>query len=130
MTCQGFHYYSWGLFWLGIWSDQKIMTANMFLVMRQKDFSLDQDLDFIRTMYIQILLFFVSKYLQCIYIHFTVKDENILTFKTVNFLSFHFKIICLPSPPSLTRARLTEILGCSLVRPNVKIGHRPERQNS
>ena len=65
-----------------------------------------------------------------VYIYLTCKDENILTFKTVNFLSFHFKIICLLSPPSWTRAEPTEILGCSLVRPNVKVGHRPERQNA
>ena len=51
-----------------------------------------------------------------VYIYLTCKEENILTFKTVNFLSFHFKIICLLSPPSWTRA---EILGCSLVQPNV-----------
>ena len=64
------------------------------------------------------------------YIYLTCKDENILTFKNVYFLSFHFKIICLLSPPSWTRAEPTEILGCSLVRPNVKVGHRPERQNA
>ena len=33
-------------------------------------------------------------------------------------------------PPSLTRDQPTEILGCSLVRANVKVGHRPERQNA
>ena len=44
------------------------------------------------------------------FIYLTWKDENI--------------------PPSWTRAEPTEILGCSLVRPNVKVGHRPERQNA
>ena len=54
-----------------------------------------------------------------VYIYFKVKDENILTPKTVYFLSFQFKNICLLSPLSWTRAEPTEILGCSLVRPNI-----------
>ena len=51
-------------------------------------------------------------------------------FKTVYCLSFQFKIISLLSPPSWTRAEPTEILGCSLVQPNIKVGHRPKRQNA
>ena len=82
-------------------------------------------------MSIQILLFFcLQTNIYKLYIYFTVKDENILTFKTIYFQSIHFKFIFLLSPPSLTRAELTEILGCSLVRPNFKVGHRLERQNA
>ena len=70
-----------------------------------------------------------------VYIYFMVKEENILTFKTVYFQSIHFKIIRLQSPPSLTRAEPTEILSCSLVRTsglNVwsPTGPGHDRQNS
>ena len=35
-----------GAFWRDVWSDRKIKTRNMFLVMRQNDFVHDQDRDF------------------------------------------------------------------------------------
>ena len=63
-------------------------------------------------------------------IYFKVKDELILTFKTVYFQSIHFKIIFLLSPPSLTNAEPTENLGCRQVRQKVKVGHRQGRQNA
>ena len=88
----------------------------MFLVMRQNDFGHDQDRDFI---WVFKYCFFPLTNIYNVYIYLTCKDENILTFKTVNFLSFFLKIICLLSPPSWTTAEPTEILGCSLVRPNV-----------
>ena len=105
-----------------------MMTANMFLVMRQNDFGHDQDRDFIRVF--KYCYFLGKQIFFNAYIYCTVKDENILTFKTVYFLSFHFKIVCLLSPPSWTKAEPTEILGCGLVRPNLKVGHRPEHQNA
>ena len=46
-----------------------------------------------------------------------------MTFKTFYFKSIRIIIICLLSPPSLTRAQPTENLGCTLARPNVKEGH-------
>ena len=36
-----------GVFWRGVWSDRKIMNANMFLAMHKNDLSHDQDCDFI-----------------------------------------------------------------------------------
>ena len=51
-----------GVFWRGVWSDQKMMTANMFLVMRQNDFSHDQDHDFLSVF--KFCYFTVNKYLQ------------------------------------------------------------------
>ena len=55
-----------------------------------------------------------------VYIYLMCKDENILIIKTVYFQSILSKIVCLLCPPSWTRAEPTEILGCSLVRPNIK----------
>ena len=73
--------------------------------MYKNDFSYDQDRDFIRV--------FNSCY-------FSVNnDENIMHYKTVYYLSYNFKIICLLSPPS---TQPTANLACSLVRPNVKVG--------
>ena len=100
------------------------MTANMFLVMpkkKKKDFGHDQDHDYICV--------FIFCYFSLKNIYFRINDKNILTFKTVYLLSFHFKIICLLRPPSLTRAQPTQNFDCCLVRPNVKIGHRLVRQN-
>ena len=56
----------WGEFWRDVWSDRKIMAANMFLVMRQNDFGHDQDRDFIRVF--KYCNFSVNKYLQRVHL--------------------------------------------------------------
>ena len=55
-----------GAFWRGVRSDRKIMTGNMFLVMRQNDFGHDQDRDFIRVF--KYCYISVKKYLQGVHL--------------------------------------------------------------
>ena len=58
---------TWGAFWRGVRSDQKIMTTIMLLVMRQNDFSLDKGRDFIHDTF-KFCYFSLNIYLQRIHL--------------------------------------------------------------
>ena len=68
----------------------------------QNYFGHDQNRDFKRVFII------LQTIILNLFIYPRNNDENILTFKTVYFISFNFKIICLLSLPSLTRTQPTE----------------------